>query len=246
MKGIPGWALTEDHKADHWQDLFVNGLMPLTSNKEEKHLFDLLRGQSYTFLNKAVSYWGNVQINTNCVKMINVQYSEGEKKKKKSYKLNTIRAKRKWNTWLSHSRLENSCSWSGHRSKIKHPVGNRSHDASQPIVTVRVVTHEALTGTSFSVYICKTEAAECHVVVVKSSMEFNKRKVTVIIRWGRSSTPWCFLLGFSICFVLRLLLLRRLQPGEPLVDLMEAKSYVNSSAQLVPNKTVSNYCRCFI
>lgn len=57
--------------------------MPLTSNKEEKHLFDLLRGQSYTFLNKAVSYWGNVQINTNCVKMINVQYSEGKKKKKK-------------------------------------------------------------------------------------------------------------------------------------------------------------------
>lgn len=166
--------------------------MPLTSNNEEKHLFDLLRGQSYLFLNKAVSYWGNVQINTNCVKMINMQYSE--KKKKKSYKLNTIRAKRKWNTWLSHSRLENSCSWSGHRSKIKHPVGNRSHDASQPIVTVRVVTHEALTGTSFSVYICETEAAECHVVVVKSSMEFNKRKATVITRWGRSSTPWCFCL----------------------------------------------------
>lgn len=33
-----------------------------------------------------------------------------------------------------------------------------------------------------SVYICKTEAAECHVVVVKLSMEFNKGKATVIIR----------------------------------------------------------------
>lgn len=31
-----------------------------------------------------------------------------------------------------------------------------------------------------SVYICETEAAECHVVVVKLSMEFNKGKATVI------------------------------------------------------------------
>ncbi len=31
------------------------------------------------------------------------------------------------------------------------------------------------------------------------------------------------LLGFSICFVLRLLLLCRLQPGEPLVYLTEGK-----------------------
>lgn len=33
-----------------------------------------------------------------------------------------------------------------------------------------------------SVYVCETEAVECHVVVVKLSMEFNKGKVTVIIR----------------------------------------------------------------
>ena len=33
-----------------------------------------------------------------------------------------------------------------------------------------------------SVYNRETEAAECHVVVVKLSMEFNKGKATVIIR----------------------------------------------------------------
>lgn len=32
--------------------------------------------------------------------------------------------------------------------------------------------------------------------------------------------------GFSVCFVLRLLLLRRLQPGEPLVDLRRKQSSV--------------------
>lgn len=39
--------------------------------------------------------------------------------------------------------------------KIKHPSGNRSLDASQPIVTVRVVTHEALQVTSFRFIIAR-------------------------------------------------------------------------------------------
>lgn len=67
-----------------------------------------------------------------------------------------------------------------------------------------------------SVYICKTEAAECHVAVVNLSMEFNKGKASLIIR---SIYVMMLLLGFSVCFVLRLLLLRCLQPGEPLVYL---------------------------
>lgn len=67
-----------------------------------------------------------------------------------------------------------------------------------------------------SVYICKTEAAECHVVVVKLSMEFNKGKASLIIRL---IYVMVLLLGFSVCVILRLLLLRCLQPGEPLVYL---------------------------
>lgn len=53
------------------------------------------------------------------------------------------------------------------------------------------------------------------------------------------------LLGFSICFVLGLLLLRRLQPGEPLVDLTEEKhcQVLRSSWDHIKLFTVSLHTR---
>lgn len=45
------------------------------------------------------------------------------------------------------------------------------------------------------------------------------------------------LLGFSICFVLGLLLLRRLQPGEPLVDLTGGETPLTPPVQLGPHQT---------
>lgn len=47
---------------------------------------------------------------------------------------------------------------------------------------MRVVTREALQVQAFGFSTGETEAAGCHVVVVKSSMAFNKGKATVIIR----------------------------------------------------------------
>lgn len=72
-----------------------------------------------------------------------------------------------------------------------------------------------------SVYIRNTEAAKCHVVVVKLRMELIERKGECTNKIRSIFYTMMLLLGFSICFILRLLFLCCLQPGEPLVDLTE-------------------------
>lgn len=78
--------------------------------------------------------------------MINMQYSGGKKKKKKE-KLNTVRARRNMVEPLQNEELMQLI-----RTRIQNQTSTGSNDASQPIVTVRVVTRGP-TGTSFSVYI---------------------------------------------------------------------------------------------
>lgn len=68
-------------------------------------------------------------------KVTNLIQSEQKEKRKKE------------KTWLSHSRFHVADQDTDPKSNIH--LGNRSHDASQPIVMVRVVTHEALRVTSF-------------------------------------------------------------------------------------------------
>lgn len=74
-----------------------------------------------------------------------------------------------------------------------------------------------------SVYVCLAAAAECHVVVVKLSVRFNKGKGDCNNKMRSIFYTVMPPLAFSIHVVLRLLLLRRLQPGEPLVDLAGGK-----------------------
>lgn len=90
-----------------------------------------------------------------------------------------------------------------------------------------------------SVYISNTKAAECHVLVVKLSMEFNKRKGECNNKITSVFYTMMLLLGFSVRFLLRLLLLRRLQPGEPLVYLRASSNRVQLKPFLLFMKMLS-------